>query len=89
MYGWIWRKLPFGVPGKLIGSVVLAVGVAALLWFVAFPKLMPILPFNQSTIGDTPGGEPGQDQNPGVGDAPSPTFDDDDWKTEESPTPGD
>ena len=53
MYGWIWRKLPFGVVGKLIGSLMLVAGVAALLWYVVFPKLDPILPFNDVQVGNT------------------------------------
>lgn len=50
MYGWIWRKLPFGWPGKLVGMLLLIGGVAALLWFLAFPKLEPLLPFDDSQI---------------------------------------
>ena len=46
MYGWIWRRLPFGTPGKIIGSVLLAAAVAALLWFLVFPAIDPLLPFN-------------------------------------------
>ena len=52
MYGWIWRKLPLGVAGKLIGSLLLLVGVVALLWYVVFPKLDPILPFNDVQVGN-------------------------------------
>ena len=46
MYGWIWRKLPFGTPGKLVGSLVLAAAAVALLWYVVFPAVDPHLPFN-------------------------------------------
>lgn len=48
MYGWIWRHLPFGRPGKLIGSLLLATAAVALLWFVVFPAIDPHLPFNNS-----------------------------------------
>ena len=44
MYGWIWRHLPFGTAGKIIGSVLLAGAVVALLWFVVFPVLDQHLP---------------------------------------------
>ena len=54
MYGWIWRKLPFGVPGKIAGMLILIGGVGALLWFLAFPKLEPLLPFDDSQIGNAP-----------------------------------
>lgn len=54
MYGWIWRKLPFGVPGKLTGMLIILGGIGALLWFLAFPRLEPLLPFDDSQIGDSP-----------------------------------
>jgi len=57
MYGWIWRKLPFGVPGKIAGMLVLLGGVGALLWFFAFPRLEPLLPFDDSQIEDSPSQE--------------------------------
>jgi hypothetical protein len=51
MYGWIWRKLPFGLPGKIIGSLVLAVAVGALFWYVVFPWATPLLPFDDVQVG--------------------------------------
>lgn len=54
MYGWIWRKLPFGVPGKITGMLILLGGIGALLWFFAFPRLEPLLPFDDSQIEDSP-----------------------------------
>jgi hypothetical protein len=86
MYGWIWRKLPFGVPGKIIGSVLLLVGAAAALWFWVFPATAPLMPFNQSTITEEDGGNGDQ---PGGGSSPSPTFDPSDYELEESPGAGD
>ena len=59
MYAWIWRKLPFGLPGKLIGSVLLATATVALLWFVVFPWAEPLLPFDDVQVtqdGYEPGG---------------------------------
>lgn len=50
MYGWIWRQLPGGTPGKVAGSLLLMVAVSALLLFVVFPWLDPMLPFNQLTV---------------------------------------
>jgi putative effector of murein hydrolase LrgA (UPF0299 family) len=50
VYGWIWRILPGGLPGKVIGSVVLVALVAALLLFVVFPWVEPRLPFNDVTV---------------------------------------
>ena len=48
MYRWIWRRLPFRLPGKLAGSVMLVVAAVALLWYVVFPAVDPYLPFNDS-----------------------------------------
>jgi hypothetical protein len=50
VYAWIWRKLPFGLPGKITGSVLLALATAALLWFVVFPWAEPILPFDDVQV---------------------------------------
>jgi hypothetical protein len=57
MYAWIWRKLPFGLVGKLAGSVVLVTAMGALLWFVVFPWATPLLPFDDVQVGDTTGQE--------------------------------
>ena len=46
MYAWIWRHLPGPVAVRAMLAVVLAVGVVALLMFVIFPWLEPLLPFN-------------------------------------------
>jgi hypothetical protein len=54
MYGWIWRRLPGGWPGKLGGSFLLLIGVLALLFYVVFPWIEPRLPFNHVTV--SPGG---------------------------------
>lgn len=57
MYVWIWRRLPGGVAGKLLGSLVLFAAVVALLFAVVFPWVEPRLPFNEVTV-DTPGPSP-------------------------------
>ncbi|HIW64153.1 MAG TPA: hypothetical protein H9881_16985 [Candidatus Stackebrandtia excrementipullorum] len=80
MYGWIWRKLPFGLPGKLAGSLMLIVGVSAALWFWVFPQLAPLLPFGQINISDTEGGDPDAD------DPRVPSYDPSDFELEESPS---
>ncbi|MEV4753895.1 hypothetical protein AB0J86_02085 [Micromonospora sp. NPDC049559] len=66
MYAWIWRRLPFGLPGKLIGSLLIAGAVVALLWYVVFPWAEPLLPFDDVQVtqdsgvpGDPAGGGPG------------------------------
>jgi hypothetical protein len=50
VYVWIWRKLPGGLPGKLIGSAILVLAVVALLFLVVFPYVDPRLPFNDVTV---------------------------------------
>ncbi|GAA3364344.1 MULTISPECIES: hypothetical protein [Saccharopolyspora] len=49
MYHWIWRHLPGPLPVKLVEAVVLVLAVVALLLFVVFPWLEPLLPFNDVT----------------------------------------
>jgi hypothetical protein len=51
MYAWIWRKLPFGLTGKLTGSIVLVAAVGVLLWYVVFPWATPLLPFDDVQVG--------------------------------------
>lgn len=46
MYAWIWRHLPGPMAVRATLAVVLAFGVVALLMFVIFPWLEPLLPFN-------------------------------------------
>jgi hypothetical protein len=62
MYGWIWRRLPFGLPGKLVGSALLLAGAMAVLWLWAFPAIDARLPFNDVQVGGDQVG-PGQDGN--------------------------
>lgn len=50
MYTWIWRHLPGGTAGKLIGSLVLFAAAVYLLFTVVFPWAEPFLPFSDVTI---------------------------------------
>lgn len=58
MYTWIWRTLPGGLPGKLLGSLVLLSAAVALLFFVVFPAVEPLVPLNDVTV------EPGPSAGP-------------------------
>jgi hypothetical protein len=49
MYAWIWRHLPGPFALRLTAAVLLAVGFVALLMFVVFPWVEPLLPFNNVT----------------------------------------
>jgi hypothetical protein len=68
VYGWIWRHLPFGLPGKIAGSVLLIAAAGALLWYQAFPAIEPLLPFYDGQVTQD-GGPAG---GPGPGSAPAP-----------------
>jgi hypothetical protein len=58
VYGWIWRTLPGGIPGKLLGCAVLLFATLLLLFLVIFPWAGPKLPFNHVTIDTTPTPQP-------------------------------
>ena len=61
MYSWIWRILPFGRGGKVIGSLLLAGILGVVLWYGVFPYAERWLPNNDGQITDT-GGQPGGDR---------------------------
>jgi len=50
MYTWIWRRLPGGTSAKALEALVLVLAVAALLLFVVFPEVEPLLPFTEVTV---------------------------------------
>jgi len=51
MYAWIWRHLAGPLAARMAFAVLLALGIIALLLFVVFPWLDPLLPFNHVTAG--------------------------------------
>jgi hypothetical protein len=51
MYAWIWRHLPGPLAVRIALALTLVLGVIALLFFVIFPVVEPLLPFNQVTAG--------------------------------------
>ena len=52
MYGWLRRRRPGPLWARIVTSVTLAVGVVALLWFLAFPWAEPLLPFDDVQVGN-------------------------------------
>ena len=54
MYGWLWRRLPGGWPGRLLGSLLLVSGAVALLLLVVFPRVEPLLPFQNVVVDVSP-----------------------------------
>ena len=59
MYSWIWRTLPGGLPGKLLGSLVLLAAAVAVLFLLVFPAVEPLLPFSDVTVEPGPSAPPG------------------------------
>ncbi|WP_426509084.1 hypothetical protein ACPPVO_00305 [Dactylosporangium sp. McL0621] len=72
MYSWLWRHIPFKQwQLKALVSGVLALGVAALLWYQVFPAVEPILPFDDVQVETN---DPGADitiESPAPSMAPS------------------
>lgn len=61
MYTWIWRTLPGGLPGKLLGCLLLLTAAVALLFLVVFPAVEPLLPYSDVTVeADASGAAAGQ-----------------------------
>jgi hypothetical protein len=50
VYTWIWRNLPGSRPAKTVEALLLVLAVCALLLFVVFPWVEPMLPFTEVTI---------------------------------------
>jgi hypothetical protein len=73
MYGWIWRRLPGGRPGKVGGSFVLLLGALALLFFVIFPWVEPRLPWNHVTVSPGSGTSVPASPTPTATTTPTPT----------------
>ncbi len=57
MYVWLWRRLPGGTPGKLLGCTVLMALAVLVLFFVVFPWAEPRLPYSDVTV-TSPGSSP-------------------------------
>jgi len=74
MYGWIWNKLPFGLPGKIVGSLLLISLTVWLLWYHVFPAVEPLLPFDDVQV-EGPGQptQTGGDQGPPGPAGPEPS----------------
>ena len=51
-YGLVWRLLPGPKPVKVIEALVLVLAVVAVLFTWVFPQLAPLMPFNETTVGE-------------------------------------
>jgi hypothetical protein len=54
VYTWIWRHLPGPLPVRLLQALLLVAAVAALLLFVVFPAVEPLLPYSDVTVDTGP-----------------------------------
>jgi hypothetical protein len=54
VYGWLWRRFPGGLPGKLLCSLVLLCAALALLFFVVFPRVEQLLPYQDVNVDTGP-----------------------------------
>jgi hypothetical protein len=50
MYTWIWRRLPGNTAARALAALLLVLAVSALLLFVVFPQVEPVLPFTDVTV---------------------------------------
>jgi hypothetical protein len=50
VYSWIWRHLPGGTAVRSVLALLLVLAVSAVLLFVVFPAVEPLLPFNDVTV---------------------------------------
>jgi hypothetical protein len=50
MYVWIWRHLPGPLAVRLAQTLALLAGAVALLFFVVFPRVEPLLPYSDVTV---------------------------------------
>jgi hypothetical protein len=50
VYGWLWRVFPGGLPGKLVCSLLTLAAALALLFFVVFPRVEQLLPFQDVNV---------------------------------------
>lgn len=52
MYGWIWRHLPGPTPVRVVLAAVLVAAVLAACFTWVYPALAPLMPFNNTTVGE-------------------------------------
>lgn len=58
MYGWLWRTFPGGLAGKLLCSLLTLLAALALLFFVVFPRVEQLLPFQDVNVDTGPTSSP-------------------------------
>jgi hypothetical protein len=64
MYGWLWRTFPGGRIGKVLCSVLLAAVAIGVLFVVVFPRVEPLLPFQDVNVDTGSTSEPSPTAGP-------------------------
>lgn len=54
MYVWLWRHLPGPLIARLLQAAVLLGAVVAVLMLVVFPRVEPLLPYQDVTVDPNP-----------------------------------
>jgi hypothetical protein len=54
MYVWLWRHLPGPAAARAFQCLVLLAGVVAVLMLVVFPRVEPLLPYQDVTVDPNP-----------------------------------
>ena len=54
MYVWFWRQLPGPLPVRVLLALTALLAVVALLFFVVFPAVEPLLPLEDVTVDEAP-----------------------------------
>lgn len=54
MYVWLWRHLPGPLVLRLLQALTLFAAAAAVLMLLVFPRLEPLLPFQDVTVDPNP-----------------------------------
>ncbi|WP_433436075.1 hypothetical protein [Nonomuraea sp. CA-141351] len=49
MYAWLWRNLPGTTWAKLLTAAVLVLATVAVLWYVVFPLMEPMVTLDEVT----------------------------------------
>jgi hypothetical protein len=50
VYAWLWRKLPGPPRARAPIAIVLAAAAVAVLWYVVFPFLEPMVTLDEVTV---------------------------------------
>ena len=58
MYVWLWRHLPGPVLARVLQCLVLLAGVTVVLMIAVFPRVEPLLPYQDVTVNPNPSVSP-------------------------------